>query len=81
MQLKINGNIYTTVASTDVAVVTECGLVMFKGVVETYVNKLGKKIRESSMGFESMTFRTPGGCSTYAATRTLKGNRPLTGFL
>ena len=32
------------------------------------------------MGFEPMTFRTPGGCSTNGATRTLKGARPLTGF-
>ena len=28
----------------------------------------------------SMTFRTPGGCCTHWATRTLKGARPLTGF-
>ena len=32
------------------------------------------------MGFEPMTSRTPGGCSTNWATRTLKGARPLTGF-
>ena len=32
------------------------------------------------MGFEPMTFRTPGRCFTNWATRTLKGTRPLTGF-
>ena len=32
------------------------------------------------MGFEPMTFRTPGGCFTNWATRTPKGARPITGF-
>ena len=35
----------------------------FKGIVETHINKLGKK-SESPVGLEPMTFRTPGGCST-----------------
>ena len=32
------------------------------------------------MGFEPMTFRTPCGCSTNWAARTLKGAGPVTGF-
>ena len=38
-------------------------LCLIKEMVETYINKLGK-ISESPMGFEPITFRTPGGCST-----------------
>ena len=38
------------------------GCLCFKRIVETYINS--EKKSESPMGFEPMTFRTPGGCST-----------------